>query len=49
MVKAQRIHVPEGQRLQIYVRNGNGSRMVIELPARSIVSVVRKSANLEKF
>jgi hypothetical protein len=43
MVK--RIHVAEGQRLQIYVRSESGIRMLIELPVNSIVSVVLKSAN----
>jgi predicted regulator of Ras-like GTPase activity (Roadblock/LC7/MglB family) len=45
MVKPQRIHVPEGQRLQIYVRSDSGALMLIELPTKSVVSVVLKSAN----
>jgi len=40
MVRPQRIRVPEGQRLQIYVRGENGARLLIELPAKSTVSVV---------
>ena len=43
MVK--RIHVPESQRLQIYVRGESGSRVLIELPAKSIISIVLKRAN----
>ena len=35
----------EGQRLQIYIRSESGSRVLIELPAKSIISVVLKSAN----
>jgi hypothetical protein len=45
MVKPQRIHVPESQRLQIYVRSGSGSRLLIEVPAKSIISVVLKNLN----
>jgi predicted regulator of Ras-like GTPase activity (Roadblock/LC7/MglB family) len=47
MVKPQRIRVPEGQCLQIYVRGESGSLMLIELPAKSIVSVVLITRDLK--